>query len=69
MRSQLSPSCYKRPIVAAFTRPMVVTPALLRLDPFWDPLRSDPLSKNFARKSSHERPGIFVEPKRRNITN
>jgi TolB-like protein/predicted Zn-dependent protease len=25
-----------------FAPPMVVTPALLRLDPFWDPLRSDP---------------------------
>ena len=22
--------------------PMPITPALLRLDPFWDPLRSDP---------------------------
>jgi len=25
-----------------FTPPMVVTPALLRLDPTWDPLRADP---------------------------
>jgi serine/threonine protein kinase/Tfp pilus assembly protein PilF len=25
-----------------FTPPMVVTPALLRLDPIWDPLRADP---------------------------
>ena len=24
------------------TPPMVITPALLRLDPFWDPLRGDP---------------------------
>jgi hypothetical protein len=24
------------------TPPMVITPALLRLDPFWDPLRADP---------------------------
>jgi hypothetical protein len=28
-----------------------LTPALLRLDPMFDPLRNDPLSKNFARKS------------------
>jgi hypothetical protein len=25
-----------------FAPPMVVTPALLKLDPFWDPLRGDP---------------------------
>jgi hypothetical protein len=25
-----------------FAPPMVVTPALLRLDPFWDPLHADP---------------------------
>ena len=42
MRSQLSPSCYKRPIIAAFIPNGRVTPALLRLDPIWDPLRGDP---------------------------
>ena len=29
-----------------------ITPALLRLDPLWDPLRTDPLSKNSVRKRS-----------------
>ena len=41
MRSQLSPGCYKRPILAGVYR-TPITPALLRLDPIWDPLRSDP---------------------------
>ena len=41
MRSQLSPSCYKRPISVGL-RPTPITPALLRLDPIWDPLRADP---------------------------
>jgi len=31
-----------------------ITPALLRLDPIWDPLRSEPLSKNSARKNSNK---------------
>ena len=34
--------------------PPAITPALLRLDPVWDPLRPIPLSKNSARKSSRE---------------
>ena len=38
----LSQNCYKRPIIAVITATTGVTPALLRLDPFWDPLRSDP---------------------------
>ena len=32
--------------------PAVNSPALLRLDPIWDPLRSDPDFKSFAKKSS-----------------
>ena len=34
--------------------PTPITPALLRLDPLWDPLRAIPLSKNCARKRSRE---------------
>ena len=30
------------PYVSWFYRPMPITPSLLRLDPVWDPLRSDP---------------------------
>ena len=41
-RSQLSRGCYKRHITAGFTSRAPVTPALLRLDPIWDPLRADP---------------------------
>jgi tetratricopeptide (TPR) repeat protein len=32
-----------------------IMPALLKLDPLWDPLRADPAFKNSARKSSPER--------------
>jgi TolB-like protein/Flp pilus assembly protein TadD len=32
----------KTPYDSWFYRPMPITPALLRLDPLWDPLRSDP---------------------------
>jgi hypothetical protein len=42
--------------------PTPITPALLRLDPIWDPLRADPLSKNFARKSSREFAHVFRVP-------
>ena len=34
--------------------PTPITPALLRLDPIWDPLRRIRFSKNFARKSSRK---------------
>jgi tetratricopeptide (TPR) repeat protein len=43
-----------------------VTPALLRLDPLWDPLRTIPPSKNSARKSSREPAQILAQLKRRN---
>ena len=43
------------PYVGGFLyHPTPVTPALLRLDPIWDPLRADPLSKNSARKSRNK---------------
>ena len=54
VRSQLSPGCYTHHISACFTRPPPITPALLRLDPIWDPSQAIPLSKNSAKKSSRE---------------
>ena len=32
--------------------PNAITPALLRLDPLWDPLRGDPAFQNSARKKA-----------------
>ena len=40
-RSQVSPGCYKHLMMVSL-QPTAHTPALLRLDPFWDPLRGDP---------------------------
>ena len=34
--------------------PFALTPALLRLDPVWDPFAAIPLSRNSAKKSSRE---------------
>ena len=41
-RSQPSRAYYKRPMSGFLYCPTPVTPALLRLDPIWDPLRADP---------------------------
>ena len=61
MRSQRSPGCYKPHMVAGFASKPPITPALLRLDPTWDPLRADPASKNSARKRSREPARFFAE--------
>jgi hypothetical protein len=39
--SQLSPNCYKHPMGWMYS-PAPITPAFLRLDLLWDPLRADP---------------------------
>jgi TolB-like protein/predicted Zn-dependent protease/predicted Ser/Thr protein kinase len=40
--TQLLQTPYEKALVACFTPLMVLTPALFRLDPIWDPLRADP---------------------------
>ena len=40
--TQLLQTPYLKAHIICFTPPIVVTPALLRLDPIWDPLRADP---------------------------
>ena len=57
------------PYYGGFYIEMPVTPALLRLDPIWDPCAGIPLSKNSARKSSRE-PARFpsaIDSNRRTI--
>src|SRR5262249_24829994 len=44
-----------------------VTPALLRLDPLWDPLRADPAPKTFRGKATVNSRSIFSELMRRNV--
>jgi len=39
------------PYVSWFYRPMPITPALLRLDPLWDPLRADPAFQKLCEES------------------
>ena len=40
--STLKPACYKHLDISWLYGPMPATPAVLRLDPIWDPLRADP---------------------------
>ena len=58
MPSQLSRSCYKRPIVhGVYETP--ITPALLRLDPLWDPLRADPAFQKLCEEKLDKRIAVL----------
>jgi hypothetical protein len=47
--------------------PAPITPALLRLDPIWDPLRADPAFQKLCEESRRELTQVFAEPKRSKV--
>ena len=56
------------PYSSWFYGPTPVTPALLRLDPYWDPLRADPaFPKTLRGKAAVKSRNFFAELKRRNV--
>ena len=67
MRSQLLPSCYKRPMLAGFTAQRPLRRPFLGSIRSGTPCAPIPLSKNSARKSSRELRRFFSELKRHNV--
>ena len=58
--SQLSASCYKRPMLTSSEQRLSRRP-LLRLDPFWDPLRADPAFQKLCEEKQPVAPEVLTQ--------
>ena len=54
-------SCYKRPMLSFLSDATPITPPLLRLDPFWDPLRGDPAFQKLCEEKQPVAPEVLTQ--------